>query len=181
MKTLIVEDDFTSRLLLQELLKGYGPAHVAVNGKEAVEAARMAMDAGEPYDLICLDIMMPEMDGHGALKEIRAQEEARGSCLVGRREDRDGDGVRRPTKRKRRVSWPVRRVPHQADPGDQTVRGTEKAGTGPGRGSARSKQRDLRLDSCRAPWPADAPPASARDKALKTLDRRGTVCPSAIV
>ena len=29
MKTLIVEDDFTSRLLLQELLKSYGPTHVA--------------------------------------------------------------------------------------------------------------------------------------------------------
>jgi len=78
MKTLIVEDDFTSRLLLQELLKGYGPSHVAVNGKEAVEATRLALEAGEPYDLICLDIMMPEMDGQQALRNIRAQEEARG-------------------------------------------------------------------------------------------------------
>jgi two-component system chemotaxis response regulator CheY len=78
MKTLIVEDDFTSRLLLQELLKSYGPSHVAVNGKEAVEAVRLALEAGEPYDLICLDIMMPEMDGQAALRNIRAQEEARG-------------------------------------------------------------------------------------------------------
>jgi len=77
MKTLIVEDDFTSRLLLQELLKSYGPSHVAVNGKEAVEAVRLALEAGEPYDLICLDIMMPEMDGQAALRNIRAQEEAR--------------------------------------------------------------------------------------------------------
>ena len=78
MKTLIVEDDFTSRLLLQELLKGYGPTHIAVNGKEAVEAARTALDAGDPYELICLDIMMPEMDGQQALLEIRGLEEARG-------------------------------------------------------------------------------------------------------
>ncbi len=78
MKTLIVEDDFTSRLLLQELLKGYGPSHVAVNGKEAVEAVRAALEANEPYDLICLDIMMPEMDGQEALREIRALEDARG-------------------------------------------------------------------------------------------------------
>ena len=77
MKTLIVEDDFTSRLLLQELLKSYGPLHVAVNGKEAVEAAIAAREAGEPYDLICLDIMMPEMDGQEALRRIREQEEAR--------------------------------------------------------------------------------------------------------
>jgi len=76
MKTLIVEDDFTSRLLLQELLKSYGPCHIAVNGKEAVEATAAALE-DEPYDLICLDIMMPEMDGQEALRRIREQEEAR--------------------------------------------------------------------------------------------------------
>lgn len=74
MKTLIVEEDFTSRLLLQEILKDFGPSHVAVNGREAV---RIALDADEPYNLICLDIMMPEMDGQQALREIRALEEAR--------------------------------------------------------------------------------------------------------
>lgn len=78
LRTLIVEDDFTSRLLLQELLKGYGPSHVAVNGREAVEAVRAALEAQDPYDLICLDIMMPEMDGQQALREIRNLEEARG-------------------------------------------------------------------------------------------------------
>ena len=72
MKTLIVDDDFVCRLLLQELLKKYGACHIAVNGNETVEAVRMAKRTGEPYDLICLDIMMPEMDGHQALKEIRA-------------------------------------------------------------------------------------------------------------
>jgi two-component system chemotaxis response regulator CheY len=78
MKTLIVEDDFTSRLLLQELLKSYGPVHIAVNGNEALDAVRSALEADEPYDLICLDIMMPEMDGQEALREIRSIEEARG-------------------------------------------------------------------------------------------------------
>ena len=78
MKTLIVEDDFTSRLLLQEILKRFGEIHIAVNGKEAVAAVRTAMDTGAPYDLICLDIMMPEMDGSEALKQIRSMEEVRG-------------------------------------------------------------------------------------------------------
>jgi len=77
MKTLIVEDDFTSRLLLQELLRNFGLAHIAVNGREAVEAVRIALEAGQPYNLICLDIMMPIMDGQQALKEIRKLEEAR--------------------------------------------------------------------------------------------------------
>jgi two-component system, chemotaxis family, chemotaxis protein CheY len=78
MKTLIVEDDFTSRLLLQELLKNYGPSHIAVNGREAVAAVSAALEAGEHYDLICLDIMMPEMDGHEALRQFREREEMRG-------------------------------------------------------------------------------------------------------
>jgi two-component system chemotaxis response regulator CheY len=78
MKILIVEDDFTSRLLLQEILKVYGQCHIAVNGKEAVKAACAALEEGEPYNFICLDIMMPEMDGQEALRQIREHEEARG-------------------------------------------------------------------------------------------------------
>jgi len=71
MRTLIVEDDFTSRLLLQEFLASYGSVHIAVNGKEAVDAVRSALQANKPYDLILMDIMMPEMDGHEALTQIR--------------------------------------------------------------------------------------------------------------
>jgi len=78
MKTLIVEDDFTSRRILQEFIQSYGPFHIAVNGKEAVEAVRAALEWDEPYDLICLDIMMPEMDGQQALSEILLMQKARG-------------------------------------------------------------------------------------------------------
>jgi two-component system, chemotaxis family, chemotaxis protein CheY len=78
MKTLIVEDDFTSRLLMQQLLKGYGLPHIAVNGQEAVQAVAAALEEGKPYDLICLDIMMPGMNGQQALKEIRSLEENKG-------------------------------------------------------------------------------------------------------
>ena len=74
MKTLIVEDELTSRVMLREILKRYGPPQVAMNGKEAVEAVRVALQAGDPYNLICLDIMMPEMNGQEALKRIRQME-----------------------------------------------------------------------------------------------------------
>jgi two-component system chemotaxis response regulator CheY len=78
MKVLIVEDDITSRTLMQELLKQHGVIHVAVDGREAVAAVSSALESGQYYDLICLDIMMPEMDGQAALKEIRSLEEKSG-------------------------------------------------------------------------------------------------------
>ncbi len=74
MKTLIVEDDFTSRLLLQRILAPYGECHIAVNGKEALAAFRAAIDARSPYQLVCLDIVLPELDGQAVLKAIRAAE-----------------------------------------------------------------------------------------------------------
>ena len=57
------------------ILGNYGPTFIAVNGKEAVEAFRATLDSNEPYDLICMDIMMPQMDGQTALKQIRQMEE----------------------------------------------------------------------------------------------------------
>ncbi|HEX5229400.1 MAG TPA: response regulator [Bryobacteraceae bacterium] len=78
MKTLIVEDDFTARLVLQKFLSLYGECHIAVNGREGVDAFRMAMDGGDSYDLVCMDILLPEMNGEEALREIRALEESRG-------------------------------------------------------------------------------------------------------
>jgi len=83
MKTLIVEDDFTSRLVLQRFLSRYGECHIAVNGKEAVDAFGRALDEGQKYDLVCMDIMMPEMNGREAVRQVRAMEQARGILSTG--------------------------------------------------------------------------------------------------
>ncbi|MGD0734883.1 MAG: response regulator [Terracidiphilus sp.] len=74
MKTLVVEDEFTSRILMQNLLARYGPCHIAVDGEEAAEAFRIALAAAAPYDLICMDIRMPKMSGVEAVNEIRRLE-----------------------------------------------------------------------------------------------------------
>jgi two-component system chemotaxis response regulator CheY len=73
-RILITEDEPTSRILLCELLKPYGDCHVACNGKEAVTLVKHGLEQGKNYDLICLDVMMPEMDGYDALHMIRELE-----------------------------------------------------------------------------------------------------------
>jgi two-component system, chemotaxis family, chemotaxis protein CheY len=78
MKVLIVEDDFISRKLMQKFLERYGEADMAVNGQEALLAFRMAWQEGAPYDLICLDIMLPELNGQEVLRAIRAAEAKKG-------------------------------------------------------------------------------------------------------
>lgn len=71
MRFLVVDDDFQARSMIQRLLHPYGVAEVATDGEEAVEAFRLALRQGEPYDLITLDILMPNIDGQEALREIR--------------------------------------------------------------------------------------------------------------
>jgi two-component system chemotaxis response regulator CheY len=75
---LVAEDDFTSRRVIRHILEAYGTCDAATDGAEAVEAVRTALDEGRAYDLICLDIMMPRMNGQEALKSIRAMEESHG-------------------------------------------------------------------------------------------------------
>jgi len=84
MKFLIVEDDLNSRLLLEVYLSPYGTISTASNGKEALDAYVEALDKGEPFQLICMDIMMPEMNGHEALSEIRRIERERDLDLSSR-------------------------------------------------------------------------------------------------
>ena len=78
MKILIVEDEFSSRKLLQILLSPYGDCFSATNGREAIEAIQLSISDNDPYDLVCMDVMMPEMDGVEAVEKIREIEHKNG-------------------------------------------------------------------------------------------------------
>lgn len=81
MRILIVEDDFVGRKIMHKLLMEYGECDIAVDGAEAVKAFDLAWEAGNPYDVLFLDIMMPNMSGHEALNIIRGKEKERGVPL----------------------------------------------------------------------------------------------------
>ena len=73
-RMLVVEDDFMVRQVIRDILEPYGTVDIAVNGEEAIQAFRVAWRRQQPYDLICMDIMMPVMDGNAALITIREME-----------------------------------------------------------------------------------------------------------
>jgi len=75
LKILIADDDFSTRKILRAFLDSYGEIDTTVDGEETLFAFKIAHKEHKPYNLICLDIMMPKMDGQQVLKEIRAYED----------------------------------------------------------------------------------------------------------
>lgn len=78
MRTLIAEDDAALRELMQIVLERFGKCELVENGEEAVEAFERSIEASRPFDLICLDIVMPKLGGLEALHRIRQFEKERG-------------------------------------------------------------------------------------------------------
>ncbi|MDR0339794.1 MAG: response regulator [Desulfovibrio sp.] len=78
MRFLVVDDDFETRRLVQKLLRPFGEVDVATDGEEAVEAFARSLKESEPYALVTMDILMPNVDGQQALREIREIEKDHG-------------------------------------------------------------------------------------------------------
>jgi two-component system chemotaxis response regulator CheY len=78
MRILIAEDDLSSRKFLFKFLSKYGECDLVVDGLEALDAVLISLKENKPYDLICLDIMMPKVDGVKVLKHVKDLETQKG-------------------------------------------------------------------------------------------------------
>ena len=67
MKILVVDDELVSRKKMQKIMELVGECVVAENGTDAVAAFKEAIENESPFDLISLDIAMPDMSGIEAL------------------------------------------------------------------------------------------------------------------
>lgn len=71
LRILIVEDDETARNVTARYLSDYGKCDIAPDGEVAMKLFLEARAGGRPYDVIFLDILMPNMSGRKVLDRIR--------------------------------------------------------------------------------------------------------------
>lgn len=84
MKVLVAEDDIASGKFLSKLLTKYGEVVLATDGIEAVDEFVKSVQDGKEFDLVCLDIMMPKLDGYKTLESIRDAERKLGIPRISR-------------------------------------------------------------------------------------------------
>ena len=74
MKSLIVDDESASRKKMRKILSAFGECEAVDNGNAAVTSFVQAWERWTPFDLMTLDVSMPEMDGIQVLNRIRSIE-----------------------------------------------------------------------------------------------------------
>jgi PAS domain S-box-containing protein len=73
MHVLVIDDNATNRMILDKTLENFGlRVSLATGGQMGIDMLKSAANVGQPYELVLLDMQMPEMDGEQTLKAIKA-------------------------------------------------------------------------------------------------------------
>jgi two-component system sensor histidine kinase/response regulator len=96
LRVLVVDDNAINRLILEEAVAGWQMKSTSVdNGPAALEAMKHAADVGQPFDLVLLDAMMPEMDGFEVAQGLKSEPALDGATIMMLSSaDRDADATR---------------------------------------------------------------------------------------
>jgi len=78
LRILVLEDDASTCRLMQIFLDQIGECRIVSGGRTALDSFQSALDQGKPFDLLLLDIMVPEINGIDVLKKVRTIERSRG-------------------------------------------------------------------------------------------------------
>ncbi|MCD4677873.1 MAG: response regulator [Desulfobacula sp.] len=78
MKILVVDDELVSRKKMMKIVTDFGKCEGVKNGKAAISAIKTALEDWKLYNLITLDVSMPDISGTEVLSTIRQLEEERG-------------------------------------------------------------------------------------------------------
>src|SRR5207302_577794 len=80
---LVVDDNATNRRILEEILKNWGMQPIAVeSGDAALLQMRRSVAQGDPFPLVLLDAMMPDMDGFLLAEQIKNDPDLAGSVIM---------------------------------------------------------------------------------------------------
>lgn len=71
---LVIDDQMTTRMLLRCMLETYGEVVEAKAGKEGVALFGAALADGAPFQMVCVDLGLPDIDGNQVLEQLRAVE-----------------------------------------------------------------------------------------------------------
>lgn len=77
MRSLVIDDEFVALSKLVSLLAPLGPADAVTSGQQAMAMFRKALEGGRPYDLVTIDIEMPDINGIVLLGRLQWEEQAR--------------------------------------------------------------------------------------------------------
>jgi two-component system sensor histidine kinase/response regulator len=114
LRVLLVDDNATNRLILEEAVVRWHMKPTSVdNGQAALEAVKHAVNTGQPFDLVILDALMPEMDGFEVARRLRLEPiEVAATIMMLSSADRATDTAR---CRELRIAWYLRKPINTAE------------------------------------------------------------------